>query len=238
MNSLLLLVASVVSSLSDAAYLLTKSHICAFCFLFARTIVMLVFSYTKSNEFQPSSGLSTRTYIILVFRSILVNIGSTFYYMALSYVSMGEAACLSVLSPMISCILASFLLKEVITRSEMSRMLFSLIGVFLIILPTLTNINSNNNWKVGYMMLGVVIMLDSVQQIMCRFLCQQHAPITAIITCQCAAFCLIGPFFSLQYEFGFVSLCAILCSGTASFISNLGVMSALRYYNIPSVLTI
>ena len=104
--------------------------------LFAGFAVRYAVSTPKGEMKGPLLGPSTRITIIMILRAFIGFGGIGFSFLAVERLPLADAICLVMLSPLVSAILAYFVLGEPFRRPEMIATAISICGMIFIVKPT------------------------------------------------------------------------------------------------------
>lgn len=102
----------------------------------ARALVSAILSYGDIKRKKISPWGHNKPWLIM--RGIVGAVTLIFVYYAVATLSLAEATILQYLHPVFTAILAFFFLKETIQRSTFACILFSLLGLFIMVQPNLT----------------------------------------------------------------------------------------------------
>lgn len=102
----------------------------------ARALVSAILSYGDIKRKKISPWGYNKPWLIM--RGIVGAVTLIFVYYAVATLSLAEATILQYLHPVFTAILAFFFLKETIQRSTFACILFSLLGLFIMVQPNLT----------------------------------------------------------------------------------------------------
>lgn len=120
----------------------------------ARAIVSAILSYADIKRKKISPWGVNKPWLVI--RGAVGAVTLIFVYYAVATLSLAEATILQYLHPVFTAFLAFIFLKETIQRSTMSCIIFSLVGLFIMIQPNLIDTaNSQTSWiSIGSGILG------------------------------------------------------------------------------------
>jgi len=119
----------------------------------ARAIVSAIISYADINR--KNIPIWGHNKVLLIARGTVGSFALMFVYYAVTTLPLAEATILQYLHPVFTAILALFFLKETIQRSTIACIVISLLGLFIIIYPNLTQPNLQINSDVQYPWLSI-----------------------------------------------------------------------------------
>lgn len=107
----------------------------------ARALVSAIISYGDIKR--KNISLWGNNKVLLIARGAVGSFALMFVYYAVTTLPLAEATLLQYLHPVFTAFLALWFLKETIQRSTITCILISLLGLFIIIYPNLTQLNIN-----------------------------------------------------------------------------------------------
>lgn len=222
--------------MSDATFKLIQSNVCIYLFLCTRMLAVFLFLLLSNGEWGAApNALETA---VLFARSVFVSSGTLLYFAALRHVPLSDAATISILSPILTVTLTP-LLEASIRLDHLKSLLLSVGGVALILkTPFLTSLDAPAHSVSGYAMLLGSVLLDSVSNIISRFMLGKRnmSPAwvlgTQIVT-YFVIFTPLVPAFNMNIAF----MSCILTSGLCTFLNSTSIFCALKTHTLIPVLT-